>query len=143
MNWRPISILMGGVIIGAATTYFLFQNRDKSYEECMVSEMRGQPYNIATIIDKICSRRFGRLVYVPKYEVAMEWLSSDLDTEIIIVSNEYEVVQGTFKVSKNSCEESKIVWDEPLSAYFVDGIAEVKGPLKCVKAITLWGRYKK
>jgi uncharacterized membrane-anchored protein YhcB (DUF1043 family) len=58
MNHTHVAVaLIVGVILGAIATTFLLR-RDSNYEECVVSEMRGQQLAMIYRAQDVCARRY-------------------------------------------------------------------------------------
>src|SRR5262245_24243202 len=60
-KWMP-KAAAGVLLVGGVVWYFL---QPKTYDECMLAEMRGQAQALYSTVHKVCARRFGLEVPSP------------------------------------------------------------------------------
>jgi hypothetical protein len=99
----------------------------KTYDECLLAEMKGQDKSMQFTADKVCSRRFKKELFVPRSVVKFEWsLDSQFAKITISESGEYQIVSAKVQFAPK-CDDVKdnTKWGGLKSAVFVNNIAIV------------------
>jgi hypothetical protein len=154
-------ILIGGVattlVVTLTGTLYWHLTRPSSYDECLVSEMRGQSQSMFWVVSKMCGRRFRREVDVPtsllgrqidfmylpdfKADPEMSLMGSRklsaLPVHITIKKNdsEYELTRVRFRQAYKFTLECHKLQDEDWTQEYE---ATFKGSLAVVSVRTQW-----
>jgi hypothetical protein len=131
-----------------------------SYEECLLSEMKGQDASMRFVVEKVCARRHGKEVYVGRSEVDYTWSRRGPLAEIEIKdSKEYNITRLEVRFAPKPCKEAKKEdWGEPASVEIKQGkgttffgstlkedfesMLKEGGMFGCMQLIEAWGKYK-
>jgi hypothetical protein len=126
-------------------------SKPRTYEECMVEEMRGQAAPMMHTVDKVCSRRFDREFVIDRS--LTNWSfdgSSSVDIKVHDLSSEYLFTRGQFSFSGKPCDESKqedfrFEWNEIVRKdgdfHMLYNTLDLPPP-KCMLTKRLWGKFK-
>jgi hypothetical protein len=124
----------------------------KTYEECMVTEMKGQDRSMMAIVHKLCSRKHKKEVYVARSEMDVNWSVDPLPSKIKIAvkSGEYIVQRAKVRFAPVPCAHATAGdWNGFCSVEFQDEVATVfttaeyilKG-MACMETTEAYGIYK-
>jgi hypothetical protein len=145
--WAPKAAAV--LMLASGAIWYYMQPR--TYDECMLTEMRGQSQSIYLTVNKVCSRRFNR--EVPVYSTkGFAW---NLVGSIVEAGpsdpeyNEYVMTRASFRFSSKDCKSSSASdFSEPTTeradprGRFVFALpVGVSSPL-CMKTTDAWGKYK-
>lgn len=125
---------------------------DSTYEECMVSQMKGQAASMFSIADKLCKRKFKQEVYVPRDNVTYNFFRDGRAARIeISKSDEYDVTRMEVQFAGKKCSDSKPEdWGEIRNVIVSSNIGAVRlvdkeipdGPDTCMSTKNIYGTYK-
>jgi hypothetical protein len=142
--------LLGAAIFvaGMGAAYFYFQRGGGSYDECMLTEMRGQPQSMGFTVNRVCARRYATEVDVLPSISKRDWweVGPGGPVTVSVTTDDYLITRGEFAFSPKDCKESK---DEdfgpPQSGMMNNGetnLGVIDPPPVCMRTISLKGRYK-
>jgi hypothetical protein len=97
---------------------------EKTYEECMLVQMKGQTLGMYSTADKHCARRHGVEQDVPRSLVTVTWgvVSVDHAKVEIEKSGEYKIARGEFSFAAKPCKDTTSAdFKEPVEGRFLDG----------------------
>lgn len=130
MKPKPIGTVIkvgGAFYLGLAATAGAGWFGDSTYEECMLSQMKGQNQMMYSTVDKLCTRKFKKETYVPRSEVKYEFYVEGPIARIeISESGEYIVTRMNVKFSGKSCDQAKDAdWGEVRDIKVTDNLSKV------------------
>lgn len=150
-----------GLIAGAGGLIALFifagiwaLSGDKTYEECMLNQMKGQTQTMWPTADKHCARRHRVEQSVSFDKDDWEWLGVEngvAQFRILKQSEEYTWTRMQVRFARNKCEEAKPDdFKSPLDGRVAGNLVSINtknqffetSPPLCVRLVNAWGVYK-
>lgn len=158
---KLITICLGlGIGVGASLFFYRHITRG-TFEECMISEMKGQQQTMVGYVSRVCSRRFNREIEIPIDALKIEFRvygaptspsMPDLYQQIYVSvqkSNNYLPSRGTFHFSGKQCRDAsgnnfnieRTLNYEPQNGGFT---FQYRGDelLQCMRTDAIWGYYR-
>ena len=131
-------VLLVAIGIGGLVAYTASQ--PKTYDECMLAEMRGQDQAVYENVRAVCERRFTVMLEVEAPPGQWSWNTDGGYLEIIMkapFSMTYNLARVSARVAPKDCAAVGFAdWSEPITLYAtVDYAARTpySGPAVCMK----------
>lgn len=106
LRWLLIAALFAGSATGiGAVAYLVLVPRN--YEECLVSEMRGQPAGMEYQVTNLCSRRFHKEMNIPATDFKINWSDDQNGVTVFVESPGVEITKGEFSFASKDCANAK------------------------------------
>lgn len=135
-----------------------------TFDECMVTEMRGQSIFMEPTVRKTCARRFGLIYDISNSGIILDWgVSQDAKQPTVTMkvrpnNTEWYVTRATVTYAYRRCDaQPPVALSEFTGSYTVEFTGEaasltLPGHLDqyqskyalpaCQKIVQLWGRYR-
>jgi len=156
-----------GLFIGLVLAAFagtIFYELNGTYEECLVTEMRGQPYTMIGNVHLLCAQRFGKEVTIDPTEVEISFssdshvspkfsgISTSIPTSYEIVAKSsptnVQLTRASFRLFAKDC--SQATRDDEVTYETLEFMPYENGftffhsgaPLRCAQIDQIFGIYR-
>jgi hypothetical protein len=135
-----------------------------SYDECIVTEMRGQQISMTINVNRFCARRYGKEVQLPEtaYQITFGRLGPDYVMPVEEKDQDYIITRGEFVFSALECGKTKnddfiirktVAYDRANRRFSLKFSAFDLAPdllkkvgmlatLECARTERVWGKYR-